>query len=183
MSKWRFMWIDMAGLACCVLIAAAGYVIAVMPVIRAERNVSSLRLQIGAGKTQADSLLHRTREVEQILHDVQSRLDDSSLELEPAERVNTRVDTLTRMASVCGLSLDEVLPRDPESKSLYRTVPIRMKGTGSYTDVAVFLHRLRTKLRDTAVRSLQVINDPTGESEPTFVFELVWYAAPAGRAG
>jgi Tfp pilus assembly protein PilO len=92
------------------------------------------------------------------------------------------VNTLTVLASECGLTLDEVTPSAPEPGELYRTVPIRLSGKGSFTASALFLHLLRTNLRDTTVRSMNLVGDPTGEVASTFVFELVWYAAPADHA-
>jgi len=180
-TSWRMWPIDLAGLGCCLLLAGAGYVVAFLPVVKSERQVAMLSDEIEQAELRSEQLLQRSRTLDQSLASVQSRLDESALELEPAERVNRRVDVLTRKATASGLSLDEVLPHEPETGALYRTVPIRITGTGGYPDVASFLHRLRTELRDTTVRSLQLVTDP--ETGTTFVFDLVWYAAPADRAG
>ena len=177
------MWVDLAGLACCLALAGVGYVVAVIPVVRSDRHVSDLRVEILASEKRTEQLVHRSRGIDQRMDNVNEQLVASSLQLEPAALVNTRVNILTRMASESGLSLDAVVPNQAEKGSLYRTVPIRIQGKGEYPDVAVFLHRLRTELRDTTVRSLQLVNDPTGSERPSFVFDLVWYAAPEDRAG
>jgi Tfp pilus assembly protein PilO len=177
---WRWWSVDLAGLACCAVLAGAGYMIAVVPVVRSREAVASLRSSIGGVEANGEQLLQITRTLDLELARVQSRLRSSSLELEPAERVNRRVNELTRLASESGLTLDEVLPRAPEEGSMFRTVPIHISGAGSFPDCARFVHSLRSELPDTTVESLRLVG---GAETGTFEFDLVWYAAPADRGG
>lgn len=180
---WRWWMIDMIGLGCCAALTGAGYVIAVVPVAQSSAAVAKLHSEIDAAQSRADQLLELTRKADASLARILSRLDSSSLSLEPAERVNRRVNELTRLASESGLKVDELQPGVPEAGALYRIVPIQMSGTGSYPDCAMFLHRLRHELRDTTVRSLRVVATGGDGTTSTIVFDLVWYAAPSDRAG
>jgi Tfp pilus assembly protein PilO len=181
-TGWKWWRIDLIGLACCASLTAGGYLLTVVPVMQSGRHASQLRTKIENVELQTDRLVQLSRKLDLALSNIGARLTSNALTLEPAERANQRVTTLTRLASECGLTLDEVTPSDPEPAELYRTVPIRLTGKGSFTSSAMFLHRLRTELRDTTLRAINLTGDPTGETASTFVFELVWYAAPEVRA-
>ena len=79
-------------------------------------------------------------------------------------------------------------PSPLEGKALI--VPIKLAGTGSYPDLARFLHSLRETFRDTAITTLKLTAQPaapnparTSENVPAaFTIDLAWYAAPAGSA-
>lgn len=179
---WRWWGVDVAGLAVCLALAGAGYLIAVVPVMAGRDTVGRLRSEISGLEANADQLLQLSRSLDQEVARVEGMLESNSLALEPAERVNRRVNELTRLASESGLTLDEVQPGAPEEGSLFRTVPIHISGAGTFPDCARFLHTLRVELPDTIVRSLRLVDGQEGASG-TFGFDLVWYAAPADGDG
>ena len=65
----------------------------------------------------------------------------------------------------------------------YSISHLNLVGTGTSPDCATFLHELRRRFPDTAVRSFECSNPSPGrnQSKGTFRFELVWYTAPVAK--
>jgi hypothetical protein len=125
---------------------------------------------LGADLAEAHGLLEKTmREVAQL-----------PLRLEPATAINRRLAELNLLCEDSALSMDERRPGPPVQHPHYQTVTINLVGTGTYPDCATFLHELRRRFPDTAVRSFESSNPSPGrnQSRGTFRFELVWYTAP-----
>ena len=131
-----------------------------------QRKASAL----GADLAEAHAVLEKTlREVSQL-----------PLRLEPATAINRRLSELNSLCEDSALSMDERRPGPPVQHPHYQTVTINLVGTGTYPDCATFLHELRKRFPDTAVRSFESSNPSPGrnQSRGTFRFELVWYTAP-----
>ena len=89
------------------------------------------------------------------------------LQLESASAVNRRLARLADLAGETGVVLDEVQPSPAvDGASLYQTVPIRIAGSGSYPACAMFLHRLRDRFPDTAVKSFDCSNPGRSATTP-----------------
>jgi type IV pilus assembly PilO-like protein len=131
-----------------------------------QRKASAL----GADLAEAHGVLEKTlREVSQL-----------PLRLEPATAINRRLSELNSLCEDSALSMDERRPGPPVQHPHYQTVTINLVGTGTYPDCATFLHELRRRFPDTAVRSFESSNPSPGrnQSKGMFRFELVWYTAP-----
>ena len=117
------------------------------------------------------------------MHDAGQQVASLPLRLEPATSINPRLARLADLAGESGLVLDEIQPGPAADGSHYQTVPIRLAGGGSYPAVAVFLHRLRERFPDTAVRSFECSNTAPGADRPSAAFraELAWYTAPVAK--
>jgi hypothetical protein len=112
-----------------------------------------------------------------------ARLAATSVQLEPADRINRRVDDITALAGQARLSLSQTSQGAASPAAQFITRPIRLEGTGAFSDCVSFLGSLLRGHRDIAVTGLRM----TGAGGPdkagtAFTFDLVWYAAPAGSA-
>jgi Tfp pilus assembly protein PilO len=128
---------------------------------------------LGADLAEAHGLLEKTmREVSQL-----------PLRLEPATAVNRRLSELDGLCEDSALSIDERRPGPAVNHPHYQTVTINLVGSGTYPACATFLHELRKRFPDTAVRSFESSNPSPGrnQSKGTFRFELVWYTAPVAK--
>ena len=131
-----------------------------------QRKASAL----GADLAEAHGMLEKTmREVSQL-----------PLRLEPATAINRRLSELDLLCEDSALSIDERRPGPAVDHPHYQTVTIHLVGTGTYPACAKFLHELRQRFPDTAVRSFESSNPSPGrnQSKGNFRFELVWYTTP-----
>ena len=105
------------------------------------------------------------------------------LQLESASAVNRRLARLADLAGETGVTLDEVQPAPAVDGAFYQTVPIRIAGSGGYPACAAFLHRLRDRFPDTAVKSFDCSNPgPIGDhTTAKFKAELAWYTTPVKK--
>ncbi len=107
-------------------------------------------------------------------------LESAPLRLQPATRINQRLDELARLAHDCGLALNEIQPGAATTYADYQTVAIRISGSGTYPAVASFLHTIRQSFPDTGVRSFDSANtSPADGKSATFRFDLLWFTTPA----
>ena len=119
------------------------------------------------------SLASTHRQLEQTRKDVAAL----PLQLESASAVNRRLARLADLAGETGVVLDEVQPSPPVDGAFYQIVPIRIAGSGGYPACAAFLHRLRDRFPDTAVKSFDCSNPGPIGDHPTAKFkaDLAWY--------
>ena len=133
-----------------------------------------------------------------------------AVQLHPAEHINQRLVEITQLALAEHVSIAQMSPGNPApagpptpgagagadknkappsplAAGGVVVVPIKLAGSGSYPEVARFLHALHDAFRDTAVGSLHITSQP-GASEngapipAPFTIDLSWYAAPANPA-
>ena len=173
---WR---IYLCGAIVSAALSVGTYALGVRPAIhrRAEQVVRHAELK--ARKQKAAALageLHATRSQ---LTAVNDALRSRSLRLQPASRVIDRIAELTKLTEGSGLTIDEMRPGAVVDGRDYKTVAILVAGNGTYPACATFLHRLREKFPDMAVRSFQTTNNSTSPETPaaTYQFDLTWHAA------
>ena len=168
------------GAAICAALTGAAWVLGIQSAqaqyAAHQADVSELKSRqrkaaaLGADLAEASGVLEKTmRDVSQL-----------PLRLEPAAAINRRLSELDLLCEDSALSMDERRPGSPVQHPHYQTVTINLVGTGTYPACAKFLHELRRRFPDTAVRSFESSNPSPGrnQSRGTFRFELVWYTAP-----
>ena len=172
----------LATTAACAGITFAAWSLAVSPALqqrelRAHRLVelSSLRRKAASLSNQLTSAHHRYAAAA-------DNVAKMALHLDPVGLVNTRLAQLTRLANDCGLEIDETQPGQVAAAPHYQVVDLKIAGSGTYPAATRFLHRLRERFRDVAVRSMDLSADSGNALSPgvRMRLELVWYAAPAG---
>ena len=75
--------------------------------------------------------------------------------------VNQRLEAIARLATECGVALDEMHPGVPADSTHYQTVPIRVVGSGRYPACTAFLRKLRGTFGDMGIRSFQASSSGT----------------------
>jgi hypothetical protein len=100
-------------------------------------------------------------------------------EFRPAGELNNRLGRLTEIAGTHALIVDAVEP-GAGVRGRYWKAPIHMAGRGSYRDAVVFLHALRTGMKDMTVNSVDLT--ATGSGGASFRVDLEWTALPPGAA-
>ncbi len=176
MSRHPTLAIDAGGLATLLMIAGLTYVFAVQPTLRArDDRKQDATEQRDAERALAERRAERRR-VESELEDIRGKLSADAVALEGAHALNKRVQQITALATETGLVVDGVTPGDVAEGEMFDVIPIEMRGRGSYTGLAGFLHTLNDRLGDTGVTELSVEAQPDGGA--VFSVVLGWYTAP-----
>lgn len=169
-----------AGAVVCAAVSVGTYFLGVRPAIAGHADFVRRQHELKVARTKAAGLTGVRNNTQNQLNAVTEALKSQTLHLEPASTVNLRLTTLTELATrECKLAIDEMRPGPGVEASDYQVVPILIAGSGTYPNCAKFLHRLRERFPDTAVRSFETTNNSTSPDAPsaTFQFELAWHAA------
>lgn len=162
-------------------LSAAFYAAVVAPEINARAAAREQRTQLEQRMKRDGTLASALDHAENELARVVAALDASPLDLKRADQVNQRLAALIEAANRRGVRVDGVQPGAPVERDRFVKVPIRLAGDGSFRACTLFLHELHAGFPDTGVESIELTGNPaSSESGATFVFNLVWYAAPGG---
>jgi Tfp pilus assembly protein PilO len=169
----------MAGVAAvaCIGLTVAAYAVGVRPLLaRHQHEAAQRELLAERSAAIADgnaALAGLNRE----LADAKEALARTPLRLQPAALINQRLEAVARLASECGVSLDEMRPGSPADSTHYQTVPIRIVGGGTYPACATFLRKLRRTFGDMGVSTFSAANaTPSARTAlASFQAELVWF--------
>lgn len=178
----QLLQINLIGAVYCAAVAIVAYFVAIAP--SASRRDEHLRQQaeIADLRNKLDQTSKFQKQLGAQLAARQGDLERSAVQLEPASSVNSRVSSLTQLASSTGIALDAVEPGTQDDASDFTMVPIRLSGKGNYAASARFLAALKQQFPDTAVGSMRLNGNPADPGVPPSVwFDLVWYAAPEGK--
>lgn len=178
----RTFWpIHGAGIAALLGMSAAFYVLVAAPAVRASAAERVQRTELEARVKKDGVLGSSLGRAERDLAEIVRTLDASPLRLKAAEQVNHRLAALIEVAARRGVRVDGVQPGAPLERDRFVKVPIRLAGDGSFRACTLFLHELHESFPDTGVQSIELAGNPASpDSGATFVFNLVWYAAPGG---
>jgi Tfp pilus assembly protein PilO len=171
--------IYLAGAVACAAISAGAYLFGVRPALARHGQQQNLHAEFQSAKQKSASLNGTRTHLVAQLATVNEALNNLPLRLEPASTVNQRISVLTLVTRECGLNIDEMRGTPPLESADYQTVQILIAGSGTYGSVAKFLHTLRQRFPDTAIRSFETSNNSASPDMPaaTFQFDLVWHAA------
>ena len=171
--------IDATGVGVCLGLSLLFYWAGVEPLSRQRATHLEAQAELGQRQDKAMELANAADELQRRLKEVGQAVDDAPVQLKPVQQLNQRLAHLTRLASECGLAIDQTQHDRPHGGQWYQTVPINLSGQGAYPTCAVFLDRLRRTYPDMGVSSFELSREPGGEVAAKFRFDLVWYTAPA----
>ena len=182
----------LGALAALALTLGAG-VVAIGPhIIARGPSPADQQAELERRRREAAALDKQTDSTRQRLVEL-AALDKTAVHLQPAARVNERLVEITKLAAGfaggpgSAITLAQMTPGTPappaqsatpadkavppaaaaalDSKTLI--VPIKLAGSGSYPDVARFIHALREQFRDTAITALRINAQPAAPSVAT----------------
>ena len=173
-----FPWHFGAGVAVvCLGLTFASYALGVGPLLQRRADARAFRETLDARSADARRLDATGADLRRQLADTRTELNRSPLRLQPASLVNQRLEAVARLATECGLALDEMQPGAAVDAAHYQTVPIRILGVGDYPACARFLRKLRGTFADMGVRTFTAANQGGATATPHAVFqaELNWF--------
>lgn len=179
--------IDALGAGACALLAGAAWFLGVQPaldLVGRQREQQQLVVDtLAEAQSQEGALLKAKSD----LQAAQSELAKSSIELQPLEGMNQRLQALTQLAEVGGIAIDQMTRGDPKPAPRMTTVPIRLLGRAAFPSAARFIRSLREQFPDVAVLGVRFSGsaaDPAlGPAPASVELSLLWHAAGAARAG
>lgn len=162
----------------CVLVVLTGgfWLTSIKPALARAREARALRASMVEASTRVHTLEQLARDTEIEVKEASEQLENVSIRLVSIDERNTRLSDLTSLATRVGLTVDEVSPSEPTSGEFFDEVRIRLRGRGSYPDVARFMHRLSEEQPDTEVRTFRTAGNGY---EGMFEMWLVWRALPS----
>ncbi len=200
---------DALGTLAAVALTLGAGVVAIGPhIIARGPTPADQQVELERRRQEASALDKQAESTRQRLAEFATR-SASAVHLQPASKVNERLVEITKLAAAGSISIAQMTPGSPilpsappapadktaapaatslDAKAI--VVPIKLAGSGSYPEVARFVHALREQFRDIAVTALHM-NSVPGSYEPgkssenvpgPFSIDLAWYAAPAGSA-
>jgi Tfp pilus assembly protein PilO len=175
-----FLRIDCAGVAACLLLSGAGYLVGVRPLlaVREQRVVQQQSLRTAV--EQASSLVTSTRALRAQLTNAQNALAKIEIALQPATSINERVAELTALAGECHIEMQAIQPGTISNGNRFAQIPIQISANGTYRSAAQFLHRLRERFPDTAVHTFEMAATPEDPTATASInVQLLWYVQPA----
>jgi Tfp pilus assembly protein PilO len=172
--QWQFVAV---AVGVCLGLSVAAYALGVQPLLERREAETRRRSDLQERRQTASQLSASLADVQHQLATAKQALAKTSLRLQPAVLVNQRLEAIARLATECGVALDEMHPGVPADSTHYQTVPLRVVGSGRYPACTAFLRKLRGTFGDMGIRSFQASSSGTSPAEPTALFqaELVWY--------
>ena len=172
--------IDAAGVGLCMAASLLFYWLTIQPFLQRQALAVEQRRELKTRQDKVAELKAATAKIHERVTAAQRDLAASSIQLESAVHINKRVAGLTQFFSDCELSVDDVQTGRLYSGRQYDLVPITILGRGPYGQCVRFFRGLRAKFPDMSVARIELSTKVEKDTEqPTFQFDLLWYAAPA----
>ncbi len=174
----KLLFIDAAGAALLLVIAAVFYWAGVDPIVELHKNQENQRVCLEDSRRNVAVKNAANVKLKKELSQVRSALAASSVRLERAAAVNQRIRQVTELATSLGLRVAEIQPGEAVYFSQYGLVPIHLAGSGGYRPWTSFAHRLSKECPDIWFDSFQLSGKPDNATVPTeFTMDLVWVVA------
>jgi Tfp pilus assembly protein PilO len=171
--------IDLAGVAVCIAMLAAGYVTALGPLLHHKAQVVASTHALALQHQKVQNAQQTLRKLKQEMAGLQSFQDQDVLQSGKLVRINTRLGQITSMAAIRGLEVKGVEPGALRQEPHDQVMPLRLTGTGSFRGCMSFLHDLRQSMHDTTVAGFRLSGTPGAAGVPiNFNLDLCWYTAP-----
>ena len=175
--KWKPIYVDLAAVGICVLLALIACGVGVYPVIRRHQGFALHEIELEGQRKKARTLSTKVARVASQITQIKRELADSTIVLKPPSQINSHLARIASLAGQCGLKLDRLRPDKCLKGGRYQTVPIYLVGSGSFPACVKLLRELQRGFPDTSVASFEVKGDPTKPTEPTKLrVDLLWYA-------
>lgn len=176
----NFSWhIGMAAVATCIGLTVAAYAVGVRPMLQQREQDELQRASLEERRATAAERATQLADLQRDLAETKDALARSPIRLQAATLVNQRLEAIARVATECGVGLDEMRPGSAADSTHFQTVPIRIVGNGTYPACATFLRRLRRTFGDMGVGTFHAGNNAPSGTAPTATFqaELIWFTA------
>lgn len=175
-SSWRT---NAAGAAILLALTASLGVAPLWLLMENRQSVASQADALGAARQDHASGMSTLSATRSRLTRVQEDLAAGAIQLEPSSAVNHRLADLSKLATQCGLQVDELKPAEPMPGQHSQRVPVHMIARGSYRQCVTFLNRLRRRLPDTGAGSVELSGAPTEpDGRISLRCVLWWHAMP-----
>lgn len=186
LTDWKKRKIDAIGVGVCLVAMLLFYLSGIRPILRRREGQAAQVQQLATQRKNAIRLYERAVVVRDELAEAAKVLKASHVQLQPAGQINRRIAKLADRASGNGLKLDQIHSGSATQGVKHLTIPIRLRGSGSYRAWAGFLHDLAVQFPDTSVHSFRLSADPRDQTTAAnFQVDLVWFAtadhSPAGK--
>jgi Tfp pilus assembly protein PilO len=176
----NFSWhLGVVAIATCVGLTAGAYALGVRPMLQQRELDQTQRQTLDQRRSTATKQAETLANLQRDLAEMKDALARTPIRLQSATLVNQRLEAVARVATECGVGLDEMRPGSAVDSTHFQTVPIRIVGNGTYPACATFLRRLRRTFGDMGVRTYHAGNNSPTNIAPTATFqaELVWFTA------
>lgn len=171
--------IDAAALGVFVLVGAAVYFVGLKPILDRQAERAGQQARLTAARQETLKLTADLNTSRSTLARIREKIKDSAIQLQSTRHLNQRLSEITKLATECGLQVNEIQPGSVSTGERYETVPISLAGAGQYEACATFLHRLQKTFPDTGISSFELGGHPRqSDRAADFSFGLIWYAAP-----
>jgi len=178
-ERYRLLKIDAAGVGLCMAASLLFYWLTIQPFLQRQALAAEQRHELKSRRDKVAKLKAATAKAHERVTTVQTDLAASSIQLESAVHINKRVAGLTQFFSDCELDVDDVQTGRLYSGLQYDLVPITVLGRGHFGECVKFFRGLRSKFPDMSVARIELSGNVEKDTEqPTFQFDLLWYAAP-----
>jgi Tfp pilus assembly protein PilO len=175
--------IDATAVALLAALTGALYVLGARPLLDARADARSQEVLLASREEESARVRRLVEQTDVRLAQVRQRLVSAPLRLQGLDQTNARLKAIADLAAEHTLELNESRQGEPVPDLRYIRVPIRITGGGTYRACTLFIHHLRLRFPDTGLAAIELGGDPSSDSTAVrFVFDLVWYAAPAARA-
>lgn len=182
-SQWKTRHIDAVAIGLCVLIAVPFSFPRINPLMRPHDYGAQQVAQLGVLRSNVQAADKAIAAQKARLAELRADLARQTVPLQSARTVNRRLAELTDLAAGAGLEVSEIVPAAAVAGSRFDTVPIRIRGAGSYPTCAAFLCKLTRAFPDTSVDSFELSGEPAKpHALAGFRVQLAWYAAPSAPA-
>jgi Tfp pilus assembly protein PilO len=174
---------DLTGVGALAVLTAAMYLGGVAPAKKARAAAELERLELEQRLTELGEVESQVRDAKVMLSKVQAEMALKETRLERGVHVNTRVQRITALGVVAGLTFSAVTPGQEIAGKRFNRVPIRLSGSGTYPTFANFAADLHAQYRDVQIVGFRLTGRPTEPEVPVaFDADLAWYTAADNAA-
>jgi hypothetical protein len=168
---------DIAGAVACVILSLAAYALVVVPARSLRTAGAEFDASLRSSRAKLVQLEHERDALAVEVNRVAAALASSRIDLRPLRALNARLAALVDAASRAGIEIQETRADEATPRGRFRAVPVHLAGTGTYPQVAHFLHVLHMEMPDVEVVTFELSGkSDADEGRATLVIDLVWYA-------
>lgn len=175
--------IDGVGVLVIASVVGLLYAVGVRPLQSAHAETVKLRTELWFVKGTLGERRASEENAASTAKQLTDRLEQLDIQLSDLDQLNTRIAELTHLAEDHGLNIETLRPGDQVSEEKYRAIAITLIGRVDYLKASEFLAELRHQYPDTGLQTMTLDRLPGDETMGRLQIGMVWYAAPAGRAG
>jgi len=161
----------------CVILSAVGYFAGLRPLLVRQDQLAAVEVRLDSRHRDVRQRADSVANLADSLARTKRALAESPVQLQPARDINAQIARLAKLASECGMKIDEIQPAQPSSGPRFQTVPIHFVGRGDFRTCVQLMHRVREAFPDTAVASFKLTGNPRNpDADAQLILNLLWCA-------